>query len=83
MSRKIQWQRCFSIPKKKLDLFLVKLQMSANSMTYFEAAWIFQTEDGYDVVVEEFSRPNFGDQGTNYPFVEDQIVEFVEDMWTS
>lgn len=66
---KIEWQRCFKIPKDKLDLFLVKLKMSDTTASYFEAAYIFEAGDVYDVVVEEFK--------SNYAYTEREIEEFV------
>lgn len=48
-------QRCFQVPRKKLDLFLVKLSECSRSMTKFTADWVFENNDEvYDVVVNQY-----------------------------
>lgn len=69
MSRIIDNQRCYKIPKDKLDLFLVKLSMSSTSHVHFEAEYIFENGDVYDVVVNTFGH---------YLYMERGIDEFAE-----
>ncbi len=52
MSRMINLQRCFKIPKAKLDIFLVALYVNfSNTNLSCEAEYVFQNENDYDVVV--------------------------------
>lgn len=45
-------QRCFKIPKNRLDLFLTAIYMNFTQSGYApQAQYIFQNEDYYDVVV--------------------------------
>jgi hypothetical protein len=67
MSRKISNQRCFKIPKDKLDLFLVKLRMSASEYASFEAEWVFENGPDYDVVVNQYG---------SYPYMTTEVEEF-------
>lgn len=71
---KIEWQRCFQIPKEKLDVFLVKVRMMDSNQSYFQCDYIFQEGDHYDVVVCEYKG--------SYPFQRTQIENFVEDLKT-
>lgn len=73
MSRVIDKQKCFHIPKGILDLFLVKLQFSNDRLLHVEAEYIFDAKDHYDVVVNYYG---------SYPFVENQIEEFVTSLNT-
>ncbi len=67
---KVVWQRCFKIPKVKLDLFLVHLLMKQSELSHFDAKWIFDADSVYyDVVVQEYGHP--------YPFQETEIEKFV------
>lgn len=59
MSR-VQWQRCFQIPKPKLNLFLVKIGMEQSKYSYFEADWVFDCQTHYDVVVSERGVQHYG-----------------------
>lgn len=68
---KVTKQRCFKIPKNKLDLFLVRLDFDSRELINFEAKYIFQNGKFYDVVVNYYG---------SYPFVENCIDEFVEEM---
>lgn len=73
MSRDINKQKCFHIPKKSLDLFLVKLQFSSDKFLHVEAEYIFDAKDHYDVVVNYYG---------SYRFVEDEIQKFVTELNT-
>lgn len=72
IERKITKQRCYKIPKEKLDLFLVKLNMEKNYNICFEAEWIFESSDNnYDVVVNTYG---------SYPFIENEVEQFIKDL---
>lgn len=70
MSRAIVWQRCFRIPKEKLNVFLIHVGMSSSSMSKFEVEWVFDAGYGYDVVVNEY--------GHSYPYQENSIINFAD-----
>ena len=71
IERRITRQRCYKIPKEKLDLLLVKLRMSNENLIYFEAEYIFQDGNFYDVIVNTFG---------SYPYVENEIDKFVDKL---
>jgi hypothetical protein len=73
IERKIVTQRCFKIPTDKLDLFLVKLTMSNNSLSYFECDYIFAKGRHYDVVVNEF--------GYKCDWALSELESFIEKLW--
>lgn len=72
MSRIIQSQRCYQIPKNKLDIFLVKLKMCSSHMTYFEAEYVFENGDVYDVIVNQY--------GGGFPYIEKELKEFISQL---
>lgn len=72
VERKIVSQRCYKIPKNKLDLFLVRLNIGASILGYYEAEYIFESGEDYDVVVNGY--------GHHSPFMNNEIQKFVEAM---
>lgn len=69
MKNQIEWQRIFNIPAEKLNLFLIKIE-ECNELSRFEAKYIFQKQNEYDVVVVEL--------GGRYPFMENTLEEFAK-----
>ena len=65
-------QRCFQIPKKKLDLFLCKLNFCSTETSQYNAEYVFDNGSYYDVVVHE--RKN------HYPFQIDEIEKFAREL---
>jgi len=70
-SRKIDLQRCFKIPKDRLDLFLVKLNMESDRLISFEAEYVFNSESHYDVVVNVYG---------SYPAGVHAVEEFANEL---
>lgn len=68
MSRVINRQRCFTIPQDRLDLFLVQLNMLSGAVLQLEAAYIFQKDGLYDVIVNYYG---------SYPYQETKLIEFI------
>lgn len=66
-------QRCFTISKYNLDDFLRKLnEMSSNKIVFrLEAAFIFERNNSYDVVVNYYG---------SYPYQERILEEFVMEL---
>lgn len=56
IERRITYQRCFTVPKKMLDFFLVHLKFANMAHCYFEMECVFEYVDPkyYDVVVNGF-----------------------------
>jgi hypothetical protein len=71
MNREIRKQRCFRIPKDKLDLFLVNLSMNNGDLVHFEAEYVFDNPNHYDVIVNRFG---------SYPYAENEIAKFAEKL---
>ena len=72
MKYELSHHRCFTIPKKKLDLFLVALRMNFSySHIRHEVFAVFQSEKKsfYDVIVSVYG---------SYPYVERKVEEFVK-----
>lgn len=65
------WQRCFSIPKSKLDIFLCYLTKQ-NGIEQYIAHQVFDAGNYYDVFV-------IG-QGMSDPFMQNRIVDFFEGL---
>lgn len=73
MKFELKCHRCFKIPRAKLDLFLVALDVnfSCESIKH-QMDCVFMADDRfYDVIVAQY--------GT-YPYVERQLEEFVNSM---
>lgn len=68
----IEWQRCFTIPKPKLNVFLVKIGMLDSNLGFFRMEYIFENGDQYDVVVNEY--------GHAYPFQENELTDFAKQL---
>lgn len=73
MSREIATQRCHKIPKDKLDVFLVKLTMTSSTepRSYFEADYVFDAGDHYDVVVNQYGC---------YPWLSNDVESFAKKL---
>lgn len=68
MDRKINWQRSFKIPRFELDKFLQEIQRwNGADGTSYEARYIFELGNHYNVVVIETGPP--------YPFCRSQIED--------
>lgn len=64
--------KVFEIPKDRLDLFFIKLENISCNTVRFETKWLFEKDDdNYEVIISIFG---------SYPFVEDKLKEFVEEM---
>lgn len=70
MSRQIDKQRCFKIPKEKLNVFLVQVGAHYSTL-HTEAEYVFDCKNHYDVVVNYY--------GT-YPWAENNLVVFAESL---
>lgn len=53
---RVAWQRCYKIPKNKLDLLLVKLNLERNSWYYTCAQNVFEDGDSFYVVVTQYGN---------------------------
>lgn len=72
MKYKLSHHRCFTIPKKKLDLFLVALRMNfSDSLVRHEVFAVFQSEKKgfYDVIVSVYG---------SYGYLEREAEEFAK-----
>ena len=70
----VLWQRCFTIPRDRLDLFICRVRSCRSNLSYFRVDYIFQKHDhNYDVVVSEFGQDP-------YPYAQKVIIDFVEDL---
>lgn len=71
--KEIVFQRCFSIPKGSLDLFLKHITNSSSEMGFFRADYIFVNDETYyDVVVNEY--------GSRYLYIENQMEKFAAEL---
>lgn len=73
----ILWQRCFQIPKKQLNLFLLKLEFESTQQFYAQADYVFDNNSFYDVVVSGRGKDNT--YQTNYH--KDEIEKFAKELW--
>lgn len=84
MKSNIIKQRCFQIPRAKLDLFLVALWVNfTDSQILCEAQWVFQTKEtgDYDVVVSIHDRILVGVYSQTYSErTEAEIEKFVGNL---
>lgn len=71
----LEGHRCFKIPKQKLDLFLVALNMNFSSQGLIKHTMecMFQSEkpNYYDVIVARYG---------SYPFVQNELDKFVGEL---
>ena len=74
MNNTLKRHRCFQVPRKKLDVFLVALDVNfSDKFIEHRMSHVFPSTDAryYEVVVGQYG---------SYPFVENQLEKFVESL---
>lgn len=74
MKFELEGHRCFKIPREKLDLFLIALDVNFSvEHVRHKMEYVFMAEETrfYDVVVGRYG---------SYPYVENQLEKFVSEL---